>query len=63
MTLGTIFYAMDFLFTFSSVYWLDERASHRIWSTFRVVIEATAMCLLVLMAGDLWSLLLGAPFA
>lgn len=61
--LGTVFYAMDFLFTFSNVYWLDELASQRPWSLRRVMTEATAMCLLVLLAGDLWTLLLGAPFA
>ncbi len=60
--LGTVFYAMDFLITFANVYWLDERASHRLWSLYRVVIEATAMCLLVLLAGDLWSLFLGVHF-
>lgn len=60
--IGTIFYAMDFLITFPNVYWLDERASHRAWSLYRVMIEATAMCLLVLLAGDLWSLVLGVPF-
>lgn len=60
--IGTIFYAMDFLITFPNVYWLDERASHRAWSLYRVMIEATAMCLLVLLAGDLWSLALGVPF-
>jgi cycloeucalenol cycloisomerase len=63
LTLGTAFYAMDFMFTFSNVYWLDERASHRAWSLYRVGIEATAMCLLVLLAGDLWSLVFGVPFA
>jgi hypothetical protein len=54
---------MGFLFTFANVYWLDERASHRPWSVYRVMVEATAMCLLVLFAGDLWSQLLGVPFA
>ncbi len=60
--LGTVFYAMDFLFTFSSVYWLDELKSQRIWSLRRVAIEATAMCLGVLLAGDLWAMVFGVPF-
>ena len=60
--IGSLFYAMGFLFTFINVYWLDERASHRAWSLYRVMIEAAAMCLLILLAGDLWSLLLGVPF-
>jgi cycloeucalenol cycloisomerase len=59
---GTLFYVMDFLITFPNVYWLDERASHRSWNLYRVCIEATAMCLLVLLAGDLWAMLLGVPF-
>ncbi len=63
LTLGTVFYAMDFLFTFSNIFWLDERQDERPWSLRRVAVEATAMCLLVLLAGDLWSLFLGAPFA
>lgn len=63
LTLGTAFYAMDFLITFPNIYWIDERASHRAWSLYRVAIEATAMCLLVLLAGDLWSLFFGAPYA
>ena len=62
LTLGTAFYAMDFLFTFANVYWLDERAGDRLWSLRRVTIEATAMCLLVLLAGDLWSMVFGVPF-
>ena len=60
--IGTLFYAMGFLFTFANVYWLDERADHRPWSNCRIATEATAMCLLVLLAGDLWSLFLGVPF-
>lgn len=62
MGIGSIFYAMDFLITFPNVYWLDERKTHRPWSNYRVAIEATAMCLLVLLAGDLWSLFFGVPF-
>ena len=61
--IGSVFYAMDFLVTFANVFWLDERAGYQPWSLRRVCIEATAMCLLVLLAGDLWSLWLGAPFA
>ena len=60
--IGSLFYAMGFLFTFVNVYWLDERQSHRPWSLYRVTIEAAAMSLLVLLAGDLWSLILGVPF-
>lgn len=60
--LGTVFYAMGFLFTFSNVYWLDELASHRPWTLRRVMIEATAMCLLVLLAGDLWAMHFDVPF-
>ena len=60
--IGSLFYAMDFLCTFPNVYWLDERRTHRIWSNYRVAIEATAMCLLVLLLGDLWSMTLGVPF-
>ena len=60
--IGTLFYAMGFLFTFANVYWLDERADRRQWSLCRIATEATAMCLLVLLAGDLWSLFLGVPF-
>jgi cycloeucalenol cycloisomerase len=60
--IGTLFYAMGFLFTFANVYWLDERADRRQWSLCRIATEATAMCLLVLLAGDLWSLFLEVPF-
>ncbi len=60
--IGSLFYAMGFLFTFANVYWLDERADKRPWSNYRIATEATAMCLLVLLAGDLWSLFLGVPF-
>jgi cycloeucalenol cycloisomerase len=60
--IGSLFYAMGFLFTFANVYWLDERAGDRLWSLRRVMIEATAMCLLVLLAGDLWSMVFGVPF-
>ncbi len=60
--IGSFFYAMGFLFTFANVYWLDERASHRPWSNYRVAVEATAMCILVLLAGDLWAQALGVQF-
>jgi cycloeucalenol cycloisomerase len=60
--IGSFFYAMGFLFTFANVYWLDERADRRPWSLSRIAVEATAMCLLVLLAGDLWSQLFGVPF-
>ena len=59
--IGTLFYAMGFLFTFANVYWLDERADRRQWSLCRIATEGTAMCLLVLLAGDLWSQFLGVP--
>ena len=60
--IGSLFYAMGFLFTFANVYWLDELAGQRPWSLRRIAVEATAMCLLVLLAGDLWSLAFGVPF-
>ena len=60
--IGSFFYAMGFLFTFANVYWLDERAEDRPWSIYRVMINATAMCLLVLLGGDLWAQLFGVPF-
>lgn len=60
--LGTVFYAMGFLFTFANVYWLDELARHRPWGLRRIMITATAMCLLVLLAGDLWAMHFGVPF-
>lgn len=62
LSIGSLFYAMGFLVTFPNVYWLDERRTHRPWSLYRVCIEATAMCLLVLLAGDLWSMMFGVPF-
>jgi len=62
LTLGSAFYAMDFLFTFSNVYWLDECANERPWNLRRVATEASAMCLLVLLAGDLWAMAFGVPF-
>lgn len=60
--IGSFFYAMGFLFTFANVYWLDEQASDRPWSLKRVAINAAAMCLLVLLAGDLWSMAFEVPF-
>jgi len=62
LTLGTAFYAMDFLFTFSNLYWLDESADKSPWSPNRIIINAAAMCAGVLLAGDLWGMLLGVPF-
>ena len=62
LTIGSAFYAMDFLFTFSNLYWLDESADTSPWSLWRIIVNATAMCLFVLLAGDLWGLILGVPF-
>ncbi len=62
LSIGSYFYAMGFLFTFANVYWLDERAEDRPWSLCRVAINATAMCLLVLLGGDLWAQVFGGPF-
>ena len=62
LAIGSYFYAMGFVFTFANVYWLDERATDRPWGLTRVMVNATAMCLLVLLGGDLWAQMFGVRF-
>jgi cycloeucalenol cycloisomerase len=63
LTIGTLFYSMDFIFTFPSIYRLDEDPARAPWSLGRIVIEAAAACMGALLLADLWTLIFGAPFA
>ena len=60
LMVGSWFYMMYFIFTFPNVFWLDERPEKRPWSLYRVVIEPTAMAMLILFALDMW-VLVGLP--
>lgn len=62
LAIGSWLYAIGFFWTFVSLYWLDERPNYRPWNIYRVCMEATAMCMGVLLAGDLWSMAFGVPF-
>jgi cycloeucalenol cycloisomerase len=59
---GSCFYAMDFIFTFPNLYGLDERRDQPAWTISKVVVNAAAMCMFVLLADDLWTQFYGAPF-
>lgn len=63
LTIGTLFYSMDFIFTFPSFYRLDEDPARAPWSTSRIVIEAAAAAMGALLLADFWALAFGAPFA
>jgi cycloeucalenol cycloisomerase len=59
---GSCFYAMDFIFTFPNLYGLDENRGQAPWPLSKVVVNAAAMCMFVLLADDLWTQVYGAPF-
>ena len=63
LTIGSLFYAIEFLFFFSSIYQLDEHATRPPWRWPRIMIEAAAMCMGALIVQDIWTLIFGAPFA
>jgi hypothetical protein len=63
LTTGSLFYALEFLFTFSNIYQLDEHASRPPWRWPRIMIEAAGMCMGALIIQDFWTLIFGAPFA
>lgn len=62
LKLGSWFYSLDFLCTFPNVYRLDERPDHAPWSYFRILIEASGVCMFVLLLDDLWVAIFGANF-
>ena len=63
LTIGTVFYSIDFIFTFPSIYRLDEDRTRAPWSTSRIVIEAAAAAMGALLLADFWALAFGAPYA
>lgn len=63
LTLGSLFYAIDFLFTFPNIYHLDEHGTRPPWRWPRIMVEAAAMCMGALIVEDIWTLIFGAPFA
>ncbi|MDG2003166.1 MAG: hypothetical protein P8J20_07530 [Novosphingobium sp.] len=63
LTIGTVFYSIDFIFTFPSIYRLDERADRVPWGTSRIIIEAAAAAMGALLLADFWALAFGVPFA
>ena len=63
LTIGSLFYALEFLFFFSNIYQLDEQAARPPWRWPRIMIEAAAMCMGALIVQDVWTLIFGAPYA
>jgi cycloeucalenol cycloisomerase len=61
--IGSIFYAMDFIFTFPNIYRLDESRRSAPWTLPRIAVEAAAMAMFILLADDLWTMFYGMPFA
>ena len=53
LTIGSLFYALEFFFTFSNIYQLDEFASRRPWRRPRFMIEAAGMCMGALIVQDI----------
>jgi cycloeucalenol cycloisomerase len=62
LKIGTWFYALDFLCTFPNLYRLDESPDKAPWSLSRIAIEASSMCMCILLLYEVWVAVFGAYF-